>query len=337
MKVNRLVGLGLAAVLAFGIAACGDDDGGTVEDDFLVSLHATGQGKITFYAAENGGFEQYTSVPYNDLACKSCHQPLCENCHEVEGDVPATEKCMACHGRQGAEATHYSDVHRTAGMECMDCHSSHEMHGDGTQYTSLLDAGAMDTECEDCHTTLASNTYHNQHSANIDCSACHMQGVVTCNNCHFESQIVDDVKKAYGQFKDWMFLINFEGKVHAANYQSVMYEDASFLAFAPFYAHSVSKNAVTCSSCHNSQAVQAYDADGEIQVVEWNAGTSALEYMTGIIPIPPDYETSMLFDFVDLNGAGDWIFMEAGPDDWQMPFGTPLTTAQMNDLINITP
>ncbi len=35
--------------------------------------------------------------------------------------------------------------------------------------------------------------------------------------------------------------------------------------------------------------------------------------------------------------AARWIFMEAGPDDWQMPFGTPLTTAQMNDLINITP
>jgi len=335
MKVKRWVGMGLAAVLVVGIAACGESEV-EPEDAFLTSLHATGQGKQTFYSAANGGFEQHTGIAYDDLACKSCHEPLCENCHETEGDTPTMATCQGCHGRQNAEANHYTDVHRDAGMECMDCHSSHEMHGDGTQYASLLSPGAMDTECEDCHTSLESNTYHNTHGANIDCSACHMQGVVTCNNCHFETEVNEDMKRAYGQFRNWKFLINFEGKVHAANYQSVKYQDASFLVFAPFYAHSVSRNAVTCASCHSAAAVGEYDTTGEIQVVEWNAGTSELEYITGVIPIPPDYQTSMLFDFVDWNGTA-WEFMEAGPDTWQMPFGTPLTAAQMNDLINVNP
>ncbi len=165
------------------------------DEHYLTSLHATGMGKQTFYnVTPNNGFERFTGQPYSNLACKNCHDPsatgACGSCHkDANGDPVAdptlgatvdaslTGSCGNCHGRQKAEALvqGYTDVHRDAGFDCMDCHSLEDVHGDGTMYASLLDDGAIDTRCEDCHTSLASNAYHNNHSTTVDCSACHMQ------------------------------------------------------------------------------------------------------------------------------------------------------------------
>ncbi len=45
----------------------------------------------------------------------------------------------------------YDDVHRTAGMTCTACHDSVAFHGDGEEYTSLLDPDHPHSACEDCH------------------------------------------------------------------------------------------------------------------------------------------------------------------------------------------
>ena len=323
------------------------------DENFEISLHATGTGKMTWYdETPNEGFEKYTGVVYDDLSCKGCHEPAttggCEACHDTANptfgaqvDATLTGACGACHGRQKAEAiVHgYSDHHRDdLGYDCMDCHTLEDVMGDGNSYASMLDDGAIDASCDDCHTTLATNTAHTIHSATVDCSACHIQSVVTCYNCHFETELQLDTKKAYGQFKDWLFLVNFRGKVHAANFQSVKIgagpDGQTFIAMAPFYAHTVEASVRSCGDCHQNAAVTDYFADGVIDVVTWNAGSSSLEYMTGVIPVPPDPITAMRFDFVDLDvpGGTTWDFLETGPDTLHMVYGTPLTAAQMTKL-----
>ncbi|MGD2122553.1 MAG: fibronectin type III domain-containing protein, partial [Gemmatimonadota bacterium] len=142
------------------------------DEYFPTSLHRTGMGKQTFYnAIPNGGFESLTGIPYDDLVCKGCHTPGfaggavkgergCQSCHETddpqlgaEVDATLTGVCGPCHSRQKAEAfVHgFSDVHRDAGMDCMACHTLGDVHGDGNEYVSMLDPGAMDTKCADCH------------------------------------------------------------------------------------------------------------------------------------------------------------------------------------------
>jgi predicted CXXCH cytochrome family protein len=325
------------------------------DEHFVTALHATGRGMETFYEEANGGFERFTNVAYADLACKSCHEPAstggCASCHDSDSpglgatvDASLDGVCGPCHGRQRAEvAQGYSDVHRDAGFDCMECHTMEDVHGDGTAYASMLEPGAIDADCGDCHTSVPSNAYHDTHATTVDCSACHMQSVVSCNNCHFEAEIAGEGKIAYGQFKDWVFLMNYDdgtgSKVYGANYQSVKYGDNTLVAFAPFYAHTIARNAVTCGSCHGNmgnQNVQDYFANGSIDVVTWDPVSETLSHATDRVPVPPDFLTTMDFDFVTLdsvvNDTKYWSFLKAGADTIQIVYGSALTADQMNKL-----
>lgn len=318
------------------------------DEYYETSLHVTGAGKPTFYnTVPNGGFEQFVGVPYNDLNCKSCHEPSltggCASCHESsspglgsEVDASLTGACGTCHGRQKAEAANYNDVHRDAGMGCMDCHTMEDVHGDGTEYASLIEPGAIDTECADCHSDVPDNTYHSIHTEGVDCSVCHTQSVITCYNCHFESEIEVPKKIAYGQFKDWIFLVNnAEGKVAVANMQSLKYGNATFAAMAPYYAHTIERAVYTCGDCHGNEAVDQWFAEGTIQVTEWDHAQDKFNYLKGVIPVPPNvWDGGFALDFADLDAPGGsvWSFLKSGADSIQILYGTPLTEAQMDKL-----
>jgi len=333
------------------------------DEYFETSLHRTGMGKQTFYnEVPNGGFEKYVQVPYEELACRGCHTPGlgfgtvkgergCLSCHDTDNptlgaQVPnATLEgvCGVCHSRQKAEAlTHgYADVHRDAGMGCMDCHTLEDVHGDGNEYDSMLEEGAIDARCSNCHGTPPANTYHNIHLEGVDCTVCHTKSVVTCNNCHIETELETGAKLAYAQFKDWNFLLNRNGKVHTGNYQSVVFEDKSVVAFGPFYAHTIQKNAVSgCGTCHGNAAVDDWFEDGVIDLVVYDEAVNDpngknLTYQKGIIPIPPNFfEGGLRYDFVTLTavGSGQWVFVKTGADIYQMLYGTPLTQEQMEKL-----
>jgi hypothetical protein len=333
------------------------------DEYFATSLHRTGQGKQTFYdEVPNGGFETYVQVPYEQLACRGCHTPGlgfgtvkgergCLSCHDTDNptlgakveDASLDGVCGVCHSRQKAEAfTHgYADVHRDAGMGCMDCHTLEDVHGDGTAYASMLEDGAIDAQCSNCHVTLPSNPYHNVHSELVDCTVCHTKSVVTCNNCHIETELETGAKLAYAQFSDWNFLLNRNGKVHTGNYQSVVFQDKAIVAFGPFYAHTIVKNAVTgCGNCHGNAAVEDWFDDGVIDVVTYDESVGDpngknLKYMKGIIPIPPNFfDGGLRYDFVTLTavGSGQWEFLKTGADIYQMLYATPLTQEQMDKL-----
>lgn len=335
---------------------------------FGASLHKTRAGKESWYAAANGGFERLTEVPYDSLGCKDCHRSdmteeeweaqgstaSCDDCHRDEPITGAT--CLKCHGRQGAEKAQLaagnqrvSDVHRDdLGMDCMACHTSGDVHGDGTAYDSMLADGAIDAKCENCHdpAALETNAYHTRHLDDIDCSACHTQSVVSCYNCHFDKQVEDHTKKiAYGQFTGFKLLMNRGGKVTAATMMSLKYgsddEAKTFVALAPYYGHTVKKDAVTsCDDCHGNPAVQSYKDTGTIQVVGWDEAEGKLVPPQGIIPVPPDYETALKFSFVDwdgttmVEGKPAWFHLKDEVDLFQVreEYGTPLTETQMNWL-----
>jgi hypothetical protein len=326
-------------------------------DNVYDSLHTTRRGMETWYIAENGGFEALTGVPYDALACKNCHrsdqpdwkEPNCRDCHATGEQSAPDDTCLKCHGRQAAEINKHqlTDVHRDAGMGCVNCHDFVDIHGDGTQYDSMFDPGAIDARCEDCHDSLESNAYHDLHDETVDCSACHTQTVVSCYNCHFDSEVNGTGKVAYGQFKNWKFLLNRDGKVYPGNIQSLKYgriedgTDATFVVIAPYYSHSVAKKAVDCDDCHGSALVNEYLSTGAIQAVKWNGISQKLEHATGIIPVPPDYTTSLKFDFVDWDGVTKdqndkpvWTFFKSTTDAFQMieEYGAPLTNGQIQKL-----
>jgi hypothetical protein len=262
-------------------------------------------------------------------------------------DASLSGVCGGCHSRQVAERgapANYTDAHdAVSGGDCMYCHTLEDMHGDGTEYNSMLEDGAIDASCDDCHTSVPSNSYHQSVHENVDCSTCHMQGVVSCANCHFEGQVsVPETKMARTRIVDWMLMVNRNGKVHPANVQTLEYQGETFAAIAPFYSHTIARNAVTgCGDCHGNANVTALTTGDSTLVVmeqsdavpDFGTQGTGLVGVPGRVPVPFYYDGKLLFDFVHFDSnTGTWSFVERGPDGYQLLFGEPLTEAQMNAL-----
>ncbi|MBI2502838.1 MAG: T9SS type A sorting domain-containing protein [Candidatus Latescibacteria bacterium] len=336
--------------------------------NFATSLHATRPGKNYWYGQAKGGFEALTGVGIGELGCTSCHGPTdangaaysepyqasCSDCHASADFANVQEsQCYGCHSRQATEATKlgYTDVHRSAGMQCWDCHNTQDLHGDGTQYSSMLEPGAMKVDCENCHAPSslpAEHADYNPHGGKLHCTACHGKSVVSCYNCHFESQVEAHVKRAKQPIHDFVLLVNRikDNKVHPASFQSLSYEGKGFVAFGPYTPHTITSEGRVCADCHvnfggQNAAISEYNETGQIRFA-WLNEDGSLGWLHGIVPMPEDYQRTFRMEFITFNGdpstpAGqdnnNWSSL--GKDTWdgsQMFFATPLTRAQMEKL-----
>lgn len=191
---------------------------------FSDSLHATQQGYWTVLEAR--------SAPENHAAletmfgnhCASCHTD-CGDCHVsqpasvgggllnghlFEATPPMTRTCTACHGsRVGSEylGKHEGlpgDVHfREGRMNCMDCHTGHELHGQPANcdacHTDSETAAALPSpdhrytgvqfpRCETCHAATTTGQdgveQHQVHGADLSCQVCHSLTYTSCDGCH---------------------------------------------------------------------------------------------------------------------------------------------------------
>lgn len=362
--LSQNAALGAAMMgLAFlgGPTGCAPDDPPSPfsEQVWACSLHATRQGKATFYSADNGGFGALTGLAIESLWCQKCHgnsradgtpihsniyQPDCSDCHITPGDAVAEAVCLKCHDRRRIERTHFSDVHRDRGMTCMDCHTTREMYGDGTPYQSMMEPGAMDATCEACHAEVPDTTSHYLHSSRVHCSACHAQAVVACYNCHFQRDAGGGSPTTHVRtiLREFMFLARdaTTGQVHTATMVPLVWEDSSFVLITPYASHTITAKGRPCDVCHYSDAVQEYRESGQITVTRWDTDESELILPRGVIPIPPDWREAMQFDFIQYlrhpalpeDDPGQWAFLKSGADLMQMMYAEPLNTEQMKRL-----
>ncbi|RME90736.1 MAG: hypothetical protein D6770_01825 [Anaerolineae bacterium] len=311
-----------------------------------VSLHETTAGMGYFYSAAQGGMETLTGIPYDELSCKNCHigttedgEVNCEKCH-VGHHAPPQFKCLGCHSRQGFEikakkpdgTPGMTDVHYSKGMQCINCHTAEQLHGDGQEYNSLHET--VNVECTECHTPSQDTKAHQVHMENMDCAACHVRNVINCVNCHFDTELEGGGKVANTKYYNWRFLVKrkSDGKITTGIIMSMVYGDQSFVAVAPFYGHTIGKPdpATICDECHQNPNVAAYEETGQIVVQQWNPDEGKFTFASGVIPFPPDYQDAFVMDFVTRDGdtwnadKTNWTFLKTGVDVWQMLFAEPL-------------
>lgn len=196
-----------------GAAACGSCHTDIV-DRAATSLHYTTAGiECSFegrlsQAGENG--EGIGEVYYRTEGCPDCHAD-CGQCHVrnaaqnnfgveytglIDGHmfIDATDNediqqtCLSCHAGSITGCFTQTDVHGAAGanLNCMDCHTEAEVHGDGVEYDTMIHSGAVTTECTECHASeLLSGQWHSdQHLDEATCWACHNVEYNTCTSCH---------------------------------------------------------------------------------------------------------------------------------------------------------
>ena len=149
-------------------------------------------GEIT--QLSRGGGCNACHLNYDEASKNDLNNYLSSNKKELPIYHPATnifvtnEHCFGCHSRSSRISTNYEgwqettldesdiinkegyrvledkrvykyieeDVHHTKGMLCIDCHSSHEVMGDGKLY--LHEEQAVKLQCSDCHFKEKPNT-----------------------------------------------------------------------------------------------------------------------------------------------------------------------------------
>ncbi len=105
-------------------------------------------------------------VPSTGVTFSGIHPETCNSCHNRGKRIgvsymglmeqpysstlmPGGKAQLKTHGKRYKHIK--EDLHFQAGMTCQDCHTSVDMHGDGTLYGSTL--GQVEIECSDCHGT----------------------------------------------------------------------------------------------------------------------------------------------------------------------------------------
>jgi hypothetical protein len=321
--------------------------------NFPTSLHYTRQGKITFYSAQNGGAELITGKPIDEFGCIKCHAekkangepivtenyvPDCYDCHVTPGDKVDDSRCLACHARQKTEIAvlNLTDVHRSAGMKCIDCHSKEDIMGDGKHYPTLLKRETM-VKCENCH-EYKSNPAHILHGK-VYCTSCHQTSVISCYNCHLESAEKHQ-KRSFTPLAGFEILVNFQGKVYPANYMTAVYRNKTFVTIQPFYTHAIGKPK-ECSECHGSEPLKEYLSTGKITMTKWNESGKMMSSVKGVVPLPPDWKDALKFDYITYIGDPsnpvkpepyNWTYLKSSSDAMQICCAEPLTRDQIEKL-----
>jgi len=311
---------------------------------FLSSLHYTTRGMAYWYDKANGGLETLTGIPYASpkLDCINCHVKSCDVCHKtVEGEksfyttkaARNQDVCLNCHKRERTimkfdKDAHQEDVHFAKQMQCKDCHTQRDVHGDGKEYNSMKQPGAIDAKCENCHPSVPESTSHKIHGDKLECKACHIRHVVSCQNCHFET-IINERKRVDIKVSGWTFLMNYEGKVTSANTQTfVVPGNKTFIMFAPQNSHSVMKQGRKCGDCHGTDIVKQVQS-GKVYLT-W-LENSELKNLKGVIPVVEGVDYDCVYqDYKD----GKWIPIDnpSSPMVQYIGYGKPLSKDQLKKL-----
>ncbi|MBL4845487.1 MAG: c-type cytochrome, partial [Planctomycetes bacterium] len=122
--------------------------------------HVWGEGKATrlehrssgcsachVLSGENGTYEgKDRTIPKRRAGHASRHRLV---------TTPPDSQCNHCHTRNAY--TEHSEPHQQAGLGCVDCHTSIDVHGDGNVYPSM--EHQVEIRCEDCHGSGSSSPW----------------------------------------------------------------------------------------------------------------------------------------------------------------------------------
>lgn len=312
---------------------------------FLSSLHYTTRGMAYWYNKANGGLETLTGIPYAspNLDCINCHVKSCDVCHKtVSGDTASysvaaarnQDICLSCHKREKTimkidQDAQQVDVHVTRQMQCVDCHSAREIHGEGKEHDSMKQQGALDAKCENCHPSVPESESHKIHGDKLECKACHVRHVVSCQNCHFET-IIKEQKRVDRKVSGWVFLMNYEGRVTSANTQTfVAPGNKTFVLFAPQNSHSIMRGGRKCGECHGTDIVKQVQS-GKIRLT-W-LENNELKNLKGVIPIVDGVSYDNVYqDYKN----GQWITIDDPPAPMiqYSGYGKPLSNEQLRKML----
>jgi hypothetical protein len=129
--------------------------------------------------------------------------------------------------------------------------------------------------------------------------------------------------------KNWTLLINYNGKVTSGNIQTLVYKNKKFVAYAPYFTHSVTSEGKECNDCHRNKAVLKMEKDEKVCLVDFRGGQ--IIPWEGVVPV--------------IEGKLDYIFLNRTEKGWEpvstkedpmvqfAAYGSPLNEKQFQKLV----
>lgn len=291
-----------------GCEACHPD----IVRNYTTSLHYTDAGRI--YVNLHGGCEAFGIDVPESCSTNKCHAPTNCNvgCHEGYGVYPeghgkmvAMDICVDCHlkrsggGYKGLVYMHgeskkgpHPDIHYEKGLECMDCHPSSDIHGDGQTYKSQW--LAVNATCEDCHknpgkivkgmnvTQFSTGiNAHRIHEGKLDCTACHLGWYQSCINCHLDTHKTDGTTT-----ENFHLGVGYNGKIRPFYRQMTSYGNETYTTFGEFAPHTITDKPHDCAFCHENKEVLCEGCEGEILGPGSFIPQETIDHVLGIAPAP---------------------------------------------------
>lgn len=155
---------------------------------------ACGQCHVSVPNPAGGGLllgHAFQQTPSMDKNCTACHgSRVKDEFYGLNNDLLTSNKEYLTTGLPWKEPsfTLLPDVHKTAGMTCVSCHTANEMHGQGSPANDDRYAVTTAPSCDDvaCHGDVtSSNSMHTTgHIAAMACQVCHSQPYKNCFECH---------------------------------------------------------------------------------------------------------------------------------------------------------
>ncbi len=164
---------------------------------------ACGQCHISVPATAGGGLisgHGFNKTPSMDNNCTACHgSRVKDEYYGLNNALLERNKAVfATDSPWGGDFKLVPDVHKTAGLTCMNCHSDtnqsgDEMHGIGHPLPGVGDRYNVSTapQCRDCHGSAQDTAFNGvfmhgiqSHMDSMDCQVCHALPYKNCFSCH---------------------------------------------------------------------------------------------------------------------------------------------------------
>jgi hypothetical protein len=279
------------------------------------SIQGTREAKVTVHE------KQYSGVPVE--TCTTCHdrgkrigtsyQGLMETAYSSPfmGDPPMGGR--SGDGQPKLHSKNYlhlkSDVHLRKGMLCQDCHTSNDVHSDGTLAGATL--APVEIECQDCHGTPTKNPWelpigYGDEIAGLDKLGKEARGVTKELADYLKQGTVYDPKDGYlitargnplpnvVKSGDTIILHSATGKDLSIKPLKYLNEHKMLSLEAEVAMVSVSKHTeeLECYTCHATWAPQCYGCHVKI-----------------------DYSQSMVDGKLQCAKRPDWVAMGSAHDE----------------------
>lgn len=66
-----------------------------------------------------------------------------------------------------------------------------------------------------------------------------------------------------------------------------------------------------------------------VKLATWNEADKTIKNLTGVIPIPLDWQTALKVDFVAKDASGEWTFQKDSINATQLLFADPIDVKKM--------